>query len=107
MADDYPYKDPSFYDLAEEQLLWIARLHPALMVVKGPRDTVVELERESQTLGERDYSLPPKMANVELVLRHHEARRVELIQSYQAAVREHSGDRGGRALARLASVAIG
>ena len=106
MADDYRYKDPSFYDLAEEQLV-DSPLGARFMVVKDPRDTVIELERESRTLGERDYSLPPKMANVELVLRHHEARRVELIQSYQAAVREHSGSRGGRALARLASVAIG
>jgi hypothetical protein len=34
-----------------------------------------EVEQENQTLGKRDFSLPSKMANVELVLRHHEDRR--------------------------------
>lgn len=85
MPSHDPYKDPAFYELAEEQLVG-SPLDARSMVVKNPRDTVTELEPEGQTLGERDYSLPPKMANIELVLRNHEARLVELIRDYQAAI---------------------
>jgi hypothetical protein len=80
-----PYKDPAFYDLAEKQLV-DSPLNARSMVVKNPRETFTELEQENQTLGERDYSLPPKMANIELVLRDHEAILVELIQNYKAAI---------------------
>ncbi len=37
-------------------------------------------------LGERDYSLAPKQANVEIVLRDHERKLVELVDTHKAAV---------------------
>ena len=81
MSNHDPYKDPAFYDLAEKQLV-DSPLKARSVFVKDR----AELEQENQTLGERDYSLPPKTANIELVLRDHEARLVELIRNYQAAV---------------------
>ena len=81
MSNHDPYKDPAFYDPAEKQLV-DSPLKARSMFVKDR----AELEQENQTLGERDYSLPPKTANIELVLRDHEARLVELIRNYQAAV---------------------
>jgi hypothetical protein len=52
-----PYKDLAFYDLAEEQMVDTPQ-DAHCMVVEDPRETVAELDRENQTLGGRDYSLP-------------------------------------------------
>jgi hypothetical protein len=85
MPNHDPYGEPAFYDLAKQQSV-DSPLDARSMVVKDPDDRVTELEQENQTLGERDFSLPPKMANIELVLRDHEARLVKLIENYEAAV---------------------
>jgi hypothetical protein len=85
MPSHDPYGEPAFYDMAKQQPV-DSPLDARSMVVKDPDDFVTELDQENQTLGERDFSLSPKMANIELVLRDHEARLVKLIDNYEAAV---------------------
>jgi hypothetical protein len=59
MPSHDPYKDPAFYDLLEELMVDIP-LDARCIVVKDPHEPVVELDPENQTLGGRDYSLPPR-----------------------------------------------
>jgi hypothetical protein len=48
------------------------------MVAKDSREAIIELDRENQTLGGRDYSLLPRR----ILLRPH-ARRLNAIESPQ------------------------
>ena len=47
---------------------------------------IPDADNPEKALGERDCSLASKLANVEIVMRNHEKKLVELINEYQAAV---------------------